>query len=82
MKPIEIETDRERLLIAIHRTGLPNWRVAQGADMNPPDLSQFLSGARVPSRAACKALARAVKVPVEHLFPDRLGELSAPRSGT
>ncbi len=72
MKPIEIETDQERLVIAIRRTGLPAWKVAQDAELNPPELSQFLNNTRTFSRATCKALARAVKVPVGDLFPDTL----------
>ena len=72
MKPLA--NDRERLLIAIRRTGLPNWKVAQNADMNPPDLSQYLSGTRTPSREACEALAKSVKMRVRDLFPDTMAE--------
>ena len=76
MKPIEIETDAERLLIAIRRTGHPAWAVAQRAGINPPEISQFLSDVRPLSRVTCHALAKAVGVRVEHLFPDTLKQLT------
>lgn len=83
MNSIELKTDQERLLIAIRRTGLPGWKVAQNAGINHPELSQFLSGTRTPSRDVCKALAMAVKIPIEVLFPDTLERLdNGIRGGT
>ncbi len=72
MKPLELKTDAERLLIAMRRTGLTNWQVAQKAGIAPPEISQFLSNVRTPSRAVCNALADAVELGVKVLFPDTL----------
>lgn len=71
MQPIEIKTDAERLEIAIKRTNLPKWQIAQAAKMMAPELSRLLGGA-LPTRVQCQALADAVKLDVRAVFPDSL----------
>ena len=72
MKPIAIETDTERLELAIRRAGLHKYQAANRADMNATILSQILNGSRLPSRAECDALAEATGLAVMKLFPDTL----------
>ena len=72
LKTIKLETDAERLIISMRRTGLTAWEIAQRASINPPEISQFLNNVRTPSREVLEQLALAVGVPVQVLFPDTL----------
>jgi hypothetical protein len=80
-QPIEIETDTERLELAIRRSGQPKWVIGAEAGMSAPQISDVLSGKKIPSRGECLALAAAVKQDVKAIFPDTLQQHAMDEKG-
>jgi len=61
-------TDNERLLIARRRKGLPAWKLAALADIDPTTYSRLERGEREATPDQKRALARVLGCEPEHLF--------------
>ncbi len=63
-----METDGERLLIARRRRGLPAWKLAAAAEIDPTTYSRIERGERVATLDQRLRLARALGVEPETIF--------------
>jgi len=63
-----METDGERLLIARRRRGLPAWKLAAAAEIDPTTYSRIERGERVATLDQRLQLARALGMEPEQLF--------------
>lgn len=63
-----METDGERLLIARRRRGLPAWKLAATAEIDPTTYSRIERGERVATLDQRLRLARALGMEPEAIF--------------